>query len=131
VAVTLAWNALQQRPGVDASQDTAAENFGRAAMEQAPPNALIFTQADRDTFALWYFHLALRQRPDTAVIVEPLLSQAWYRKNLADVYPLLNLPVEAAPDSWRQALTAANARPVCDTAPDATAPEGLRCSAGP
>ncbi len=131
LGVTLALNALQQHPGVDASQDTAAENFGRAAMEQAPPNALIFTQADRDTFTLWYFHLALGQRPDAAVIVEPLLSQAWYRKNLADVYPTLTVPTAASPATWRQALTAANPRPVCDTAPDATAPEGLRCSAGP
>jgi len=131
LGVTLALNARQQRRGVDASQDTAAESFGRTAMEQAPPGALIFTQADRDTFTLWYFHLALGQRPDAAVIVEPLLSQAWYRKNLADLYPTLAVPTEADTANWRQALTAANVRPVCDTAPNATAPEGLRCSAGP
>ncbi len=116
--LTLALNAVGQLPAVDASRDTAAEAFGQAVMQQAPPGALIFTHADQDTFAAWYYRFALAQRPDTAVVVEPLLEFEWYRTNLAASASGLIVPTQAAP-SWRQALVAANRRTVCDTHPQA------------
>ena len=102
-----------QWPVVDASHDLSAEAFGSALMQQAPPNSLIFTHADKDTFAAWYFHTALGQRADVTVIVEPLLVFDWYRINLSASEPRLVVPARPAP-SWRQAILAANARPVCD-----------------
>ena len=111
--VTLGYGAARQWPQVDASRDRAAEDFGMALMRQAPPNSLIFTHADKDTFAAWYFHLALGQRPDVTVIVEPLLEFDWYRINLSASEPRLVVPARPAP-SWRQTILAANARPVCD-----------------
>ena len=121
-------NAAHQLPTVDASQDTAAETFGRTVMARAPADALVFTHADKDTFVLWYFHLALGERPDMAVIVEPLLDHAWYRVNLAHNYPGLVLPASAETGAWRAALEAGNQRPVCDALPEA--PEAVECGAG-
>jgi len=126
LVVTLAYQAARQLPAVDASRDDSAAAFGQAVMELAVPNAIIFTQADKDSFAAWYYHFALGQRPDTAVVVEPLLQFAWYRAEMSAAG--LTLPDRPAP-SWRQALIAANPRPVCDTHLEAAQP-ALTC-AGP
>ena len=112
--VTLAYDAVKDLPGLDASHDQAAEAFGQAVMRQAPADGLIFTHADKDTFAAWYFHAALGQRPDVAVIVEPLLEFDWYRANLSANDARLIMPVQPSP-SWRQAIITANARAACDT----------------
>jgi hypothetical protein len=109
---------------VDASRNLAAEKFGATLMEGAAPGALIFTHADRDTFAAWYFHFALGRRPDVAVLVEPLLSFDWYRDNLRATYPGLSVPGQTS-TTWRAALSQANARPVCDTLLDSAV--GLAC----
>jgi MFS family permease len=113
-------NGVSQLPNVDASRDPAAEKFGAAVMESAPPAALVFTHADRDTFAAWYFHFALGRRPDIAVVVEPLLVFDWYRDNLRATYPALNVPGQTAA-SWRDTLLQSNARPACDARLDAAA----------
>ncbi len=113
LVATLGYGAARQWPLVDASRDLAAQAFGTALMRQAPPNSLIFTHADKDTFAAWYYHLALGQRPDVTVIVEPLLEFDWYRINLSASEPRLVVPAQPEP-TWRQAILAANAGPVCD-----------------
>ena len=50
------------------------------------------TQEDRDTFTLWYYHFALEERTDLAVIAQPLLNYDWYQTTLDHVYPDLLLP---------------------------------------
>jgi hypothetical protein len=119
-------NGVIQLPNVDASRNLAAEKFGEAVMDGAPPGALLYTHADRDSFAAWYFHFALGRRSDLAVLVEPLLIFDWYRDSLRATYPGLSVP-DAASTTWREALTRANARPVCDALLDTTV--GLACSA--
>jgi hypothetical protein len=117
LAAALMLNAAAQWPRVDASRSVEAERYGRAVLADAPPAALIFTHGDRDTFALWYLHIALTERPDVAVIVEPLLGFPWYRDSLRRHNPGLVVADEAAA-GWRAALAADNARAVCDTAAD-------------
>jgi Protein of unknown function (DUF2723) len=124
----LGLNAAGRLPAVDASRATAAEAFGRAIMQQAPPAGLIFTHGDQDTFAAWYFHFALGLRPDVSVIVEPLLDFEWYRTNLAASDPSLVMPTQPAP-SWRQAIASANLRAACDAHPDAA--QALTCQPPP
>jgi Protein O-mannosyl-transferase TMEM260-like len=124
--LTLLLNAGGHLLGVDASRDARAEDFGRTALAGAPPGALIFTHADRDTFSLWYFHFALGQRRDVAVLVAPMLGFDWYRASLRDTYPDLVLPRQSA-EPWQQAVTAANVgRAWCDAQLDGGAP--LVCS---
>ena len=128
LVLAVAINAASHLPSVDASQQTAAEDFGRAVMQQAPRAGLIFTHADKDTFAAWYFHFALGQRPDVAIVVEPLLNFEWYRTNLSATSAGLVIPAQPEP-TWRQALIAANPRAVCDTHPNEA--QALTCQPPP
>lgn len=70
-----------------------AEQFGAQYIAKAPQNAIIFASGDEAVFALWYFHYAVHQRPDTVVIAEALLPYGWYAENLAHTYPSLRLSV--------------------------------------
>ncbi len=91
----LALGTAATRPQVDARRDTRARDFAAAVWAATPPGAIILTAEDRDTFALWYGHYALRQRPDVAIIAEPLLPFAWYRAALRQHYPWLRVPTGA------------------------------------
>ena len=96
---------------VDASGDLEAEAFGREILSAAPQDAIVFAEGDRALFALWYFHFALGERPDLAVLAEDLLHFDWYQENLRQTYPSLNVP---GPFPWPGTIADANpARPVC------------------
>jgi hypothetical protein len=96
---------------VDASRDSRAEGFGQQVLATAPENALVFAEGDRAVFALWYFHFALGERPDLAVIASDLLHFDWYHETLQSTYPLLALP---EPFAWPATIVADNpTRPVC------------------
>ena len=96
-------------PQVDASRDARAEQFGGLVMAQMPADALVFAEGDQVIFSLWYFHYALRQRDDIAVIARDLLSYAWYQETLKATYPSLSVPGPLS-----DAIISANpGRPVC------------------
>lgn len=98
---------------VDASQDRRAITFATVVMRDAPAQAILVTESDADSFPLWYAHFALGNRPDTAVVVGPLLDFAWYRANVRVRYPGLSIP-DALPESWAEHLAEVNrGRPVC------------------
>ena len=108
---------------VDASRDARAEQFGRLVMSQMPGDALVFVQGDQAVFSLWYFHYALHQRTDIAVIVMDLLQFDWYQETLMETYPTLTVPV---PYPFPDALISANPnRPVCIVDYDVQA--NIRC----
>jgi hypothetical protein len=119
--VALFFNAAPAMARVDASRDDAAERFGRAVLEGAPPGAIIITSEDRDSFALWYWREAAGARRDLIVVVERLLPFDWYRDQLRWTYP----DIQLAPGSgarpgpgWADELIRLNDRPVCWTFPD-------------
>jgi hypothetical protein len=96
---------------VDASQDLRAESFGRQILSTAPENAMIFAKGDRAVFTLWYFHFALRERPDLAVLASDLLHFDWYQETLQSTYPSLAVP---GPFPWPETIVIANPRrPAC------------------
>jgi hypothetical protein len=96
---------------VDASGDLRAEAFGRKVLSVVPENAMIFAKGDRAVFTLWYFHFALRERPDLAVMASDLLHFDWYQENLQSTYPSLVVP---GPFPWPETMTLANpSRPTC------------------
>ena len=123
VGLALAVNAARTWPIMDASRDDRAETFGRSVMAAAPTDAVVVTQGDADTFALWYFHFALGQRPDLTVVVEPLLAFEWYRETLDTIYP--DLAESLGQGSWRAALMA-HGRTVCEA--QVGEAEGVVCS---
>ncbi len=112
--VMLLWSTPATLRQVDASQDRRAIMYAQLVLTTAPEGALITTQEDRDTFPLWYYHYALGQRPDIAVVVTPLLEYAWYRQHLGKLYPALQIP-EQPESGWYASLIAANIdrRPIC------------------
>jgi hypothetical protein len=123
VSLIIFAHAIQTLPQVDASTDHAAEDYAALVIESAPPNAIIFTSNDRDTFPLWYVQFALGQRPDLTLIVEPLLIWPWYSQNLQSNYPNLSLPTDSL---TRTSILAQNNQPWCVTQYDSSAP--LTCT---
>jgi hypothetical protein len=100
---------------VDASKNQEAMLFGNYVMKTVPEKALVFTDGDKDSFTLWYYHFVLKMRPDIAVIVTNLLPYDWYRSSLQKTYPLLVVPpVEG--ESWKFEISNHNkGHPVCET----------------
>lgn len=96
---------------LNASVDNRAESFGRKVLAAAPAQAMLFAKGDEAVFALWYFHFALGERPDVAVLATDLLHFDWYQENLRSTYPSLIVP---APFPWTETIVSANpARPIC------------------
>ena len=96
---------------LNASADRRAETFGRQVLSAAPGNALIFAEGDRAVFSLWYFHFALGERADVAIVAVDLLHFDWYQENLRATYPSLVVP---GPFPWPETLASANpSRAVC------------------
>jgi hypothetical protein len=92
---------------VDPRGDDNASRFAESCLAGLPPAALVITQADSDTFPLWYAHFGLRQRLDVAVIVRGMAGFSWYRETLEHTYPGLALPANDDPD-WESHLAALN-----------------------
>jgi hypothetical protein len=112
---------------VDAAHDQRAEQFGAHVMESFPPNTLVFAEDDRTSFALWYFHFALKQRPDLIVLTTGLLRYDWYVENIRATYPSLQLPDDP---QWTPMIADANpTRPVCYVSYDTE--EEISCEPAP
>ena len=100
-----------QGSDLDASKDLRAESFGREVLAAVPEDAMLFAEGDRAIFALWYFHFALRQRPDLVVMASDLLHFDWYQETLQSTYTTLVVP---GPFPWPESMAFANpGRPVC------------------
>jgi len=98
-------------PGVDASHDARAEQFGTMVMARMPADAVVFAKGDEAVFALWYFHYGLGQRPDLAVIAADLLHFGWYQQTLKETYPSL---IVNSPYPFPETIIARNPkRPTC------------------
>lgn len=82
---------LASWPLVDVSRDRQMEADGRAVLRLAPPQAVILTAADEDTFALWYLRYVVGLRPDVVVVDQRLAEWPWYRANLRR-FERLDLP---------------------------------------
>ncbi len=81
ITATVNWNT------VDLHRDTAAETFWRDILAAAPPHAVLLTDTDRTTFALWYARFALDKRPDVAVVDTRLAAFDWHRADLQRHHP--------------------------------------------
>jgi len=96
---------------VDASKDLRAEMFGKQAMLALPRDALVFAKDDKSVFSLWYFHFALKTRPDLVILSDALLHFDWYQESIKYTYPNLNMP---GPILWPQTISNANpGRNIC------------------
>ena len=78
--VALNWPAIAHR---DAVVTALPRTVAAALLWSAPPNAVLVTGGDNDSFPLWYEQVVHRARPDVRVVVAPLLGARWYRAELA------------------------------------------------
>lgn len=93
--LVLNWVANDRRRLPDA---VLAESLGYALLIAAPPNAVLVTAGDNDSYAVWFRQHALGERPDVATVVAPLLGARWYREELQRRHGLLDSVMVGA---WR------------------------------
>jgi hypothetical protein len=102
LALYLNWPAMSLRA------DTQAGDYGRAVLARLEPGALLLTDGDAPTFALWYAHYGLGLRPDVAVVNLSLWRYPWYRATLRRWYAGLgdaaSLPELIAEQRGRRAI---------------------------
>lgn len=80
--------------GVDASRDLRPWLYARRNLEAVEPNALVLSEYDGRTFALWFYKATefRATRPNVAVVYKYLLVWPWYQHHLARRYPSLSIP---------------------------------------
>jgi hypothetical protein len=74
--------AHQEWDDHDRSQKTLARDMAKAYLESCPPNAILFTYEDNDTYPLWYAQEVEGIRPDVRVMVNTLVGTDWYMNQL-------------------------------------------------
>ncbi|MBA3469800.1 MAG: DUF2723 domain-containing protein [Herpetosiphonaceae bacterium] len=79
VPLALVVLALLQAPSISLRDITADRDRALAWLQAAPPAGTITTQADADTFPLWYAQKVLGVRPDVTIIDTRLCDRRWYR----------------------------------------------------
>ncbi|HUS15368.1 MAG TPA: DUF2723 domain-containing protein [Chloroflexia bacterium] len=94
-------------------------------METAlPPNTLLVTSADRETFSLWYDGLVAGRRPDLLAVDVRLLDAPWFRDNLRAHEPALGVGLPPGGDFAAFTAHAVTGRPVCALRDDLAGPPG-------
>jgi len=74
--------AQQEWDDHDRGQKTLARDMARSYLESCPPNAILFSFGDNDTYPLWYAQEVEGIRPDVRVVVNSLLGSDWYMREL-------------------------------------------------
>jgi len=66
----------------DRSQKTLAPDIAKDYLNSCPPNAILFTFGDNDTYPLWYAQEVEGVRPDIRILNTSLLGIDWYVNQL-------------------------------------------------
>jgi hypothetical protein len=83
---------VANRPVMDRAREPSAtlpRTVARLLLEAVPPNGVLYTAGDNDSFPLWYLQQVEQVRPDVLVITVPLLGATWYREELARRHQVL------------------------------------------
>ncbi len=80
--------------GVDASGDLTPFVYAQRNLSSVEPNALIVSEYDGRTFALWFYKATdfRKSHPDLVVAYKYLLVWPWYQYHLSRYYPTLAVP---------------------------------------
>jgi hypothetical protein len=108
--------AVENARKVDASTDLTPYVFGQATFRVVEPNALILSEYDGRTFALWFFRETefRNTHAGSVVVFKYLLVWPWYVENLRKLHPDLRVPDAGPMDTASLALVSSNidSRPV-------------------
>jgi hypothetical protein len=77
-----AWMAGENWDDHDRSHRYVARDFAYDYLNSCAPNAILFTNADNDTYPLWYAQEVEGIRTDVRVILAPFLNADWYIRQL-------------------------------------------------
>jgi hypothetical protein len=97
---------------VDFSKNYFAIDFARNALNCLPPNAIVFSGGDNDTYPLLYAQIAEDVRPDVDILNFYLLNTPWYLQQLLKRRPDFPLRLSAdeiqqlRPIAWRDSTVA-------------------------
>ncbi len=86
VSVVIGYATLGNYAGQSLRNNVEADVFAQRVMDALPQNAIVFSETDSTTFALWYGQAVSRRRTDVAVIDTRMFNQVWYRETLARFY---------------------------------------------
>jgi hypothetical protein len=101
-------NVITHYPVMNLRDDHAAVDFANRILTTAPPNAIVITDNDGHTFALWYHRIAAGSRPDLAIVDRRLAGYEWYTAMLQAQGSAPHLPDYDPPDSWLARLATLN-----------------------
>ena len=76
------WMVREEWDDHDRSGRTLARDMAKNYLESCPPNAILLTYEDNDTYPLWYAQEVEGIRPDVRVIVNTLVGSDWYMNQL-------------------------------------------------
>jgi hypothetical protein len=116
---------------LNGSKNYFALDFGKNILATLPPNAIIFTFGDNDTYPLWYLQSAEKMRPDVTVLNIWLLNTPWYVKQMMSQDPRLPLTLTASelvqitPKPWKDTTIAV---PITGSIADYQLPDTVRLS---
>ncbi len=82
-----AWQIGTYFEEMDVSDDHAATSYARETLASAPPGAVLATEEDEQTFALWYTQIVDGLRPDVTVVDVRLRHFDWYRTQVERRHP--------------------------------------------
>jgi hypothetical protein len=99
VPLLLNWRAATRRQSADV---TLARDFGEALLQSVPPNGILLTWGDNDTFPLWFVQQVEGIRRDVTVICIPLLQTNWYQRAIWRERHV-DATVDMLPPLWRSA----------------------------
>ena len=133
VALAPVSQLLRNRMASDASRQHFARDYAGNALTFLPPNAILFTVGDNDSFPLWYVQTVEGLRPDVTVVNLSLANAPWYLRQVAQRDPSFPLrdPSAMRRDSGAVVIPVTVTAEQLDLAPGTVLPNAMTVKPSP